>query len=523
MPKTIYNEGRVVGLSSHEIYVKEALSEFPDLEPATEREWLASSLGSGASILYKMPTHLCESEDQEWVHEFELPGDSRLGAANTITASWFDGTAEVGANNWATKVTSYGDLLLNTPDISGKDNPTISCNHSKWATSKEAEFKDFLRIIDGVVIQPGKWTATGGSPANDLAPDLSKNPYIRIKVKGSITTSFYILFTGFTIRTVLAGTTGLDGSTATARPSDGDFLGPAIYPWANKIIFSLPSSYTAEFEIGKYLRSIGHEDFKTVADTSIIDMKSAQFDAAFKDKLDATVGVDVKDFSTLGDGEAVLTVYAKDSQYCPALWATYVEATGNQVMYPVDIVAPGSVKMFQNGSVDEMKKYEETYPGTFTISRANNGTISTLDENGVIKPVASISRKNIVTTDDKEVVGKAIILQAGSVKELALSIGDGQTETPYTVAKNPDTSVPANKLGPGMILKCIKDNYAIDLLGDRLRSAKTTLTKANTSSSTAPYLEFGSGNNIVRLYIANKAPTGDIPDGSIGIGWGFDS
>lgn len=51
MPKTIYNMGRVSGLSSYEIYVKQHDSVAPNEDPATEREWLASMMGMGSSMI----------------------------------------------------------------------------------------------------------------------------------------------------------------------------------------------------------------------------------------------------------------------------------------------------------------------------------------------------------------------------------------------------------------------------------------------------------------------------------------
>ena len=54
MPSNIYNEGRVVGYSAYEVYVRHCLSEDPTIEPASETEWLASSLAFGASLLLKV-------------------------------------------------------------------------------------------------------------------------------------------------------------------------------------------------------------------------------------------------------------------------------------------------------------------------------------------------------------------------------------------------------------------------------------------------------------------------------------
>lgn len=522
MPRTIYNEGRVVGLSSHEIYVKEALSEYPDMEPATEREWLSSSLGSGASLVYKLPADTNHADTDEWVHQVELPGDSRLCAANTIVASWFDGEADVGVDNWANKITSYGDLIVNDKSLTGKSSENSKYDDkSSWSENKKSQLRGFLQILDGVVIQPGKWEGTGSVPVNDFSPDLSQKPFIRLRIRGKIEAPLYILFTGFSIRTVLAGTSGLDGSTATYRPDDGDFLGPAIYPWANKIVFSIPPSYIAQFEIGKYIRTIDVErSDTTVDDTPIIDMKSTNFQAAFANHLDSTVDTDVSEFSTLGEGGAVLTVYAKHSQYLPALWATYVTKNGDNKLYPVDIVAPGTVKMFKNGSEAELKSYEECYPGTFGVSRNVNGTLSTLDSKNKLNPIAQVSHKDIKDTS-LNVIGKAVVIKAGDNTEVALSMGKGGTDTIYNIHPNPQVDE-KNFIYIRDLIKALSDDRGIDLLGERLRGAKQSLTKSNTNGSTAPYLEFGDGDKIRRLYISSVEPTGsDIPDGSIGIGWNF--
>ena len=55
MPKEIWNEGRVTGLSAYEIYVKQHLVEDPANPPATEREWLSASIAMGSSMLLKVP------------------------------------------------------------------------------------------------------------------------------------------------------------------------------------------------------------------------------------------------------------------------------------------------------------------------------------------------------------------------------------------------------------------------------------------------------------------------------------
>ena len=85
MAQEIYNEGRVVGLSAWEIYVKNALSDgvLPENIP-DERHWLSNMIGSGASMILKVPTGTTEG-----VHDYVLPSGSELAAAGVIVASPF--------------------------------------------------------------------------------------------------------------------------------------------------------------------------------------------------------------------------------------------------------------------------------------------------------------------------------------------------------------------------------------------------------------------------------------------------
>lgn len=52
MPSTIYNEGRVVGYSAYEVYVRHAISE--GMEPVSEKEWLSATLTDGSSLLLQL-------------------------------------------------------------------------------------------------------------------------------------------------------------------------------------------------------------------------------------------------------------------------------------------------------------------------------------------------------------------------------------------------------------------------------------------------------------------------------------
>ena len=163
MPQEIYNEGRVVGLSAWEIFKRQALGNgVPENEIPNEREWISSMIGSGASMILRIP-----SGTQAGVNDFELPSTSNLSAAGTIIANPFIGTCECDISNWATKVTSYGPLILNDkehyPDPSADPEISSSTNYSSYVNS----INEFNKITDGIVYtKNANWLSCGFSEEN---------------------------------------------------------------------------------------------------------------------------------------------------------------------------------------------------------------------------------------------------------------------------------------------------------------------------------------------------------------------
>lgn len=271
MPDIIYNEGRVVGFSAYETYIRQHLAELGDsIEPASEREWLASMLAGGSAVLLKIPAGISNavSHNTGWFYlDTNLPNTStymtRLCAANTITAYLFDGHGNYTINSFpriATSVASFGDLIPNTQSehLSGSYSsintvPITAQSIPLDAMKHKAEL--YAKIIDGVVIQPGTWVANpnagNGSPAYFLRPDLKKSPGVRLKIavdsKSEFDEDVEILLIGWTNRSVVAGEVGTDlvnpspSASGTPSPLDQDFLGPATFPWASKIMFVAPS------------------------------------------------------------------------------------------------------------------------------------------------------------------------------------------------------------------------------------------------------------------------------------------
>lgn len=249
MSRTLYNEGRVVGLSAYEIFVRHVLGADPTATVPTEQEWLASMLSDGSSMLLQIGADAVEGSHYI---EIELPATSTLWTANTIVGSFFlgEGAAASAATGWCTRVTDYGPLIQNdasaSPSADGTTIPPTSTSVDISSTTR-AQLVEYTKIIDGVVIQPGTWSAnTTTPPQKGLTPDVSGTPKLRILLSDKIDTPFYVLFTGFTYKGILNNV--MDYTTFNTHPENGDFLGPVSFPWANKITFSVPSAVLADFQ-----------------------------------------------------------------------------------------------------------------------------------------------------------------------------------------------------------------------------------------------------------------------------------
>lgn len=308
--KEIYNEGRVVGESAFECYVRQCLAEDPDNEPCTEREWLASSIGMGASMLLKIKS---DSNTSVHVKDYILPTNSKLCAANTIVASFFYGSAEVDSAGWATKVTDYGLGISNKSSSSPAASTITNISTSTIPTQTLAKVSEdvqeqmmqYAKIQDGVILQPGEWykSTSETTPYMDFMPSMNQRPTVRFVFSGKISCDFYILLTGFTNRIVVAGETGYDtGSTEKINPQDGDFLGPQIYPWANKIVFTYPGILTKLIKDGM---TSGSENLEIIQDEDSTDVT---FNVS---KVKAGTGIQVNDPSTSSNPAQDITVSAK--------------------------------------------------------------------------------------------------------------------------------------------------------------------------------------------------------------------
>lgn len=521
MPKELYNEGRVVGMSAYEIYTRQHLSIDPLNPPASEREWLASTIAMGESMLLKIPQNELHENEEIWMYETQFPSNTHLCAANTIVASFFKGKAYYDSNNWGIRVTDYGEMISNTAESS----PDGTAHHgvylptqdvTRWTDSERKQLMNYGKILDGIILQPGTWVDSEVTPPQkDLQVNLADYPKIRIQIRGKITEAFTILLTGFTIRSVLSGVSGLDGSTNTNSPEDGDFLGPAQFPWAAKVVFSMPSAYIAYFGCPNYLRQLPQgSDAEYVNAIAVIDMNNCDPSTYYlTNYTDAVAPVEVETFTSTGDGAAVLTVYQRSIFFPPALYGTRVTTEGSNGIYPLDVVAPGTVKMFNNESLEMLREYESMFPGVHAMNKTTDGRIQVLDSSGNLTEVGkmtvtNLTYTNLVSSDSK---AKALITQTGEDYGMALSMAKDVDGTQYTMS-----TPPALTLSPSdsnvywaALLEALANNKGIDILGNNMKAIKAGLPYG--------YIQFPNG---LRFYISSTEPTDStIPVGSIGIGW----
>lgn len=175
MAKEIYNEGRVVGLSAYELYLRHHKSSLENsTPPADEAAWLASSLGGGASLVLEVRPDRTPGD-----YVVPLPDNSTLCGASTITCSLFDGDADFDAQGWATRITSYGQLIKFTNEIHPEKDSNVVPDGDPWTKLDRQKMVDYLSITDGLVYQPGNWEAEKSqSETGPSAYDWSKESYM---------------------------------------------------------------------------------------------------------------------------------------------------------------------------------------------------------------------------------------------------------------------------------------------------------------------------------------------------------
>lgn len=608
MAQEIYNEGRVVGLSAWEIFLKEALSNGVDPNDIPdEKQWLASMIGMGNSMILKIP-----GGTPAGVHDFELPVESRLSAAGVIIASPFLGECSfTNSSSWAKKVISYGPLILNNDDYS----PTSSTvpSGSSYPSDIKNIVSEFIKITDGVVfVQNAKWIPTAsGEPKKDIDPNLNESTsVVRLYINSDISTgaNINILLTGFTNKRILQSLSGhavnedgyaIGGSTDILHNDwqNGGMVGPEIFPWSSKIIFSVPSyAYNLLNSLTRTIPSddvIDNESYDTEHQTlfnyTLKDFDSATISSnSFLDfnsiKLEDYYVIHINDFDkmpiikenvedvVLGLGEVnnIITAWypgltadeinsAEDSSkfFPPAVYGTQISATGEQSLIPLDTAAPGTVKGFDNPQ--QAYNYRKLLPDNYAVYYDSNTDMFSFVTNlSEYDPStwAGLSRLTFLSGDYPKA---NLTVGNEEARIITLSNSNG---TDYGVDGVGGTTVlgPENNITWDVLLKSLKTNKQVDVLGAKLHNLGTELKTSNTIGITNTLTESGadkitvtgtasvsmttsthngtdlltveSGSSIksgtdfiefangLRLYISSTEPsTTGVPIGSIGIGW----
>lgn len=550
--KTIYNEGRVVGASAYEIYVRNFYANDPSGTPPSEQTWLSHMFGSGSAMILKI-----NSGTPAGVQDFALPSNSVLCGANTLFASVFNGDctwADTAANSdtgavgyWAVNVSSYGGLIQNT-SASHPDSTTIPYGNSVFDNPNDLKnVANYCTIAEGIVIQQGDWDTVSGitNPYEDLKhPSLGVSPaVVRFYLTKPLTSDVKIIITGFMDSEFVNNLGNKEGSIdpATNGAVNGEFLGPAVFPWASKIIMIQPN--LASLAADLYARQLpqGTLDSTTIGSYSFAGQTSTEDSQSIID-LDTTdpntyyqvnsakygasvIPVDVQNAETIKDGFNVLAVLEPgmtvdkanaayqsanpDAMFFPpALYARKVTQTGSQNMVPVDTAAPGTVKVFTSST--EAENYPKQLPNNYAFYYdPNSGALTFYTKDGISgggSITANLSTEKINSGDSKGVRG-VISASGNTLKLVALSDANGNLYP--TDGTSATKTIGTNDVGISWadLLDALANNKKIDVLGSALKTFRDNLPNititgdiqaANgkfTSSAASPTVKVGNINN----------------------------
>ena len=535
MAQEIYNEGRVVGLSAWELYMREALGEgvSPDKIPS-EREWLSSMIGSGASMVLRIPSGTAKG-----VQEFNLPSNSDLSAAGVIIANPFMGTCDWDSSNWATKITSYSSLIQNnTTDSPSADGSDVPYNSDYSEQECASIVSQFMKITDGIVYTKNAyWISTGSTPQKDIDPNFNESSaVVRLYIDADITSDTYVLLTGFTNKRVLQGLSGhavLEGGVSKGGSTDilnndwadGGMLGPEIFPWASKIVFSVPSS--AYRIASSLIRTIPSDSTYTIPSGGLtIDGIKINENAVDGDVRPSSVidynAINLTDYYVahgltgsllaenisagpfdLADNVNVVTAWypgmtaakvdeaaqavtpSNENFFPPAIFAVQATATGSQYLVPLDTAAPGTVKCFTD--VDDATNYRQLMPNNYTFYYDTTNNLVSFVTSGTINDWPGMAKITYL----QEAPKAEIIASNKSAQFIALTNSSG---TAYNTAGSGGDLVigPSGKPNWNNLLSALKDNKSLDVLGNKLRNLGVELDTTNTIGITNAVTESGA-------------------------------
>ena len=539
--KTIYNEGRVIGLSSYELYVRQQLSSNPDVTLPSEREWLTSSIGSGSSMLLKIPAGTTSG-----YHDYPLPENSALCGCSHIFASVFVGDGIFDESGWATKVTDYGELIPNNMGVypvTPGEPENVPCEIPIDLPDDEFELSEqfksicteYTKIVDGICYQPGTWSDyERDGVKKEFKPDPSKTCIIRLRFSEKTVHDTFVIFSGFLFREVVAGTTGFDACMDTESPQNGDFLGPMSYPWAVKITFTIDTSVNSVVNGQMYKRKLpATDDAELVATKPVLDYNEADPNAFYEENFtDSRIPVDVTDLNiTTSAGAAVLTSYQDASKkYPPILYGARVTEEGEQFIAPLDVAAPGVTKIFEDD--DLAHSYSNDIKNVYGMYLNSQDHILFYRADGTEIDISS----DIEVEQEGDTVRAVIISGDDIIKTISLT--DAVNGELFNTEGNGERPINSEDLlNWTRLLQGLSTNRSLEIVGPKLKKYRDNIEMITdpqgndiNTGSINDYIEFSTAldsetgiSSGKRLYISSTEPTGSeidpIPDGSLGIGW----
>lgn len=516
MSKQIYNEGRVVGLSQYEIFVKNWLSNTAtkDIDPPSEQEWLASTVGPGNSLLLKMLPDESHGDDEVWIYETHLPEGTNLCGCNPVIASLFIGSgAPTGDTEvWPKYVNSYGDTVTNKTEknLESVLDPTLEnlpydIDLPNYGTINTV-IEQYSKIVDGTILQGGTWELNTEKGVYDFKPDLSSNSksMIRMQIKGKITQKFYILLTGLNYKSTIQGVSGLDGSIDKSGSQNGAYLGPAQYPWACKVLFTLPASYAT---------------FNKIAPQVYVKYGSSQEDLSEAKKLAASLqqsGLVIYKDTYTNENSIYFIIYDNGGSKDPSQPESYIAVNSTAVIESGSIYI-GSVygTHFNSPTVSGIKMTSSYGEPFFTFS------LPTIDTDGLV-PGFKVDPQS---SRDVDYTRWSDLAQAMHDSISKYEPENYSSETAFVNAvKSGSIYCWSNVFGTYSLLSVdaggatVRDSsgneitwsvnetfykklpdsaqFKLDILGPSLRQAKKSLLEES------PYLDF----NGIRLYVSSEAP-----------------
>lgn len=425
MSQELYNLGRVTGLSAYELNVKQQLSEYPDLPSMTEKEWIASTVTAGASLILKIPAGTSRGP-----HDFPLPQDSSLCSGNSLLAYPFAGQCECSSSGWATKVISYGPLISNTEDVHPVTPGTSSTDIPMSLTTPEdvehmiERMKDYSKIVDGIIFQGGTWSDSETVPNQTFKPDFHLGSTIRIYFDEPTTNDIYVLFTGLVNKAVVAGAAKLDSDPVTSPdPQDGDFIGPEVYPWGSKIIFTVPTTVLRLYKC--YVSNIS-QDPKYEAYAANIEMDGKTIQAI---SLSDDVG---KTFSIQGTDGIVSSdlIETDEDGYRYITWQSLLQALWSNKS--IDVLSD-RLRLFRS-FLPDVHTEENLYIGKKAEIR---GTLEVTGESTFVSD--TISKENTIVEKESKTKNLNVTDNYITVNGIRL----------YVASEQPDGEIPEGSLGIG--------------------------------------------------------------------------